>query len=91
MQRSELCRSRRELSNAYLLTKFGFDTAENEPCKDCPLSAYRSPRSALEDRLAKGNKSVEDRLTRMDQSLLEMKQSIGYIVQALEAGKRYDI
>ena len=30
-------------SNAYLLAKFGFDTAENEPCKVCPLSAYRSP------------------------------------------------
>ena len=27
MQRSALCRSRRELSNAYLLAKFGFDTA----------------------------------------------------------------
>ena len=26
-----MCRSRRELSNEYLLTKFGFDTAENEP------------------------------------------------------------
>ena len=26
-----MCRSRRELSNAYLLAKFGFDTAENEP------------------------------------------------------------
>ena len=26
----------------YLLAKFGFDTAENEPCKVCPLSAYRS-------------------------------------------------
>ena len=26
-----MCRSRRELSNAYLLPKFGFDTAENEP------------------------------------------------------------
>ena len=63
-----MCRSRRELSNAYLLAKFGFDTvnhlfvplrylqflkivrstaaaaaAENEPCKVCPLSAYRSP------------------------------------------------
>ena len=25
-----LCRSRRELSNEYLLAKFGFDTAENE-------------------------------------------------------------
>ena len=42
---SALCRSRRELSNEYLLAKFGFDTAENEPCKVCPLSAYRSPRS----------------------------------------------
>ena len=30
-------RSRRELS----LATFGFDTAENEPCKVCPLSAYR--------------------------------------------------
>ena len=33
VQRSSLCRSRRELSNAYLLAKFRFDTAENEPCK----------------------------------------------------------
>ena len=31
MQRSALCRSRRELSNAYFLAKIGFDTAENEP------------------------------------------------------------
>ena len=45
MQRSALCRSRRELSNAYLLAKIGVDTAENEPCKVCPLSVYRSPRS----------------------------------------------
>ena len=37
MQRSALCRSRRELSNAYLLAKFGFDTAENEPCQICPI------------------------------------------------------
>ena len=41
VQRSALCRSRRELSNEYLLAKFGFDTAENEPCKVCPLSVYR--------------------------------------------------
>ena len=33
MQRSALCRSRRELSNQYLLAKFGFDTAEHEPCR----------------------------------------------------------
>ena len=31
-----MCRSRQKLSNAYLLAKFGFDTAENEPCKVCP-------------------------------------------------------
>ena len=37
-----MCRSRRELSNAYLLAKIGVDTAENEPCKVCPLSVYRS-------------------------------------------------
>ena len=40
-----MCRSRRELSNEYLLAKFVFDTAENEPCKVCLLSADRSPRS----------------------------------------------
>ena len=44
VQRSALCRSRRELSNAYFLAKCGFDTAENEPCKVCPLYVYRSPR-----------------------------------------------
>ena len=32
-----LCRSRRELSNACLLAKFGFDTTENEPSKVCPI------------------------------------------------------
>ena len=37
MQRSALCRSRRELSNAYFLAKFGFDTAENEPYQVCPI------------------------------------------------------
>ena len=42
VQRSALCRSRRELSNAYFLAKFGFDTAENEPCEVCPIE--RSPR-----------------------------------------------
>ena len=31
MQRSALCRSRRELSNEYLLAKIDVDTAENEP------------------------------------------------------------
>ena len=31
MQRSALCRSRRELSNEYLLAEISVDTAENEP------------------------------------------------------------
>ena len=43
-----MCRSRRELSNAYFLAKCGFDTAENEPCKVFSLSVYRSPRCVSE-------------------------------------------
>ena len=49
MQSSALCRSRRELSNEYLLAKIGVDTAENEPLEvwgklfniiqSCPYSA----------------------------------------------------
>ena len=35
-----LCRSWQELSNDYLVAKIGFDTAENEPCKLCPLCVY---------------------------------------------------
>ena len=50
-----MCRSRRELSNEYLLAKIGVDTAENEPCKVCPLSAYRSPRSGLGNLASVGN------------------------------------
>ena len=32
--RIALCRSRKELSNEYLLAKYGVDTAENEPLRD---------------------------------------------------------
>ena len=46
MERSALCRSRRELSNADLLAKFGFDTAENEPAKIWPIAARRWASSA---------------------------------------------
>ena len=53
-----MCRSRREHSNAYLLAKFGFDTAENEPFQVCSLSAYRSPRLMNVAELAK--QAVED-------------------------------
>ena len=49
---SALCRSRRELSNAYLLAKFGLHTAENEPCQVCPTprNAAASERSVWPDR-----------------------------------------
>ena len=45
VQRSALCRCRRELSNAYLLSfaKFRFDRAENEPCKVYPIERCSSP------------------------------------------------
>ena len=38
-----MCRSRRKLSNAYLLAKFGFDTAENES----GLPPPQPPRTSL--------------------------------------------
>ena len=47
MQSGVLCRSRRELSHEHFIAKVGFDTAESEPCKVCPLSVYSSPRSLL--------------------------------------------
>ena len=34
------CRSRQELSNEYLLAKFGVDTEENEPLKVCLILPY---------------------------------------------------
>ena len=55
MHRSEWCRSRRELSNAYFLANFGIDTADNEPFQVCPLSAYRSPRFVHGDIAAEGD------------------------------------
>ena len=51
VQRSALCGSRQELSNAYFLTKFHFDTAENEPCQDCPTE--QCSRSARAGRTAR--------------------------------------
>ena len=39
-----MCRSRRELSNAYFLAKIGLDTDENEPCQVCPTEPFpRAP------------------------------------------------
>ena len=55
VQRSALCRSRRELSNEYLLAKIGVDTAENEPLEVwgeifniIPWCPYRSGREEEE-------------------------------------------
>ena len=45
-QRSALCRSRRELSNAYLLANFGFDTAEKKASKVCPIERCRGQLAA---------------------------------------------
>ena len=62
-----MCRSRRELSKAYLLAKFGFDTAENEPSEVCrenfparsPAASARPPRtSAGKGRRAKRYRDV---------------------------------
>ena len=36
------------VSQEYVLAKFGFDTAENEPCKVCRLYAYSSLRYEAE-------------------------------------------
>ena len=53
-----MCRSRRELSNAYLLAKIGVDTAENEPLEvwaensiHYSLHSLVGPRLLLELRL----------------------------------------
>ena len=46
-------RSRRELSNAYLLAKFRFDTAENEPCQVCPISRNAGGRRPDRERIGR--------------------------------------
>ena len=43
VQRSTLCRSRRELSNEYLLDEIGVDTAENEPLEVSQCCVPQSP------------------------------------------------
>ena len=51
MKSSALCRSRQELSNAYLVAKIGFDTAENEPAKKLKLSKKARYCAALRERV----------------------------------------
>ena len=62
VQRSALCKSRLEPSNEHLFAKVGFDTAENEPCEVCPLSAYRSPR-LLVTLMQRASRSMSSRIT----------------------------
>ena len=91
MQRCALCRSRREPSNAYLLAKFGFDTAENEPFQVCPLSAYRSPRyqqSTGYDNGWGGGGELGANLQQIDwsqQQLQAIERTGGEYMQAAEA------
>ena len=54
-----MCRSRRELSNAYLLAKFGFDTAENEPPK--VARGPRQPKRQIEWLAGVQNPQVEEK------------------------------
>ena len=56
--------SRRELSNAYFLAKFGFDTAENEPCEVCPI-----PRNAAA--VPPGGGSRDPRSRRLEEDVVD--------------------
>ena len=47
VQRSALCRSRRELSNTYFFAKVLFDTAENKPCEVCRIPLCTDRRAVL--------------------------------------------
>ena len=63
MQRSAFCRSRRELSNAYLLAKFGFDTAGNEPSKPSKKVSRERPRRFSGDPLLSSQEFPMPRLS----------------------------
>ena len=110
MQRSALCRSRRELSNEYLLAKFGyfsctripgsllfflfvekdwttllacFDTAESEPCKVCPLSAYRSLLQISQVEAISEGEMDADALTTKIQDLQAKRAQLDLDIQSL--------
>ena len=78
VQRTALCRSRRELSNACLLAKFGFDTAENEPCKVC-LTLLRSLKQADGDVVCLQEVRTDCKLS---------KPRAGFIAQKRRTGER---
>ena len=80
MQRSASCRSRRELSNAYFVAKFGFDTAENEPCKvqAAELQAAARPRrrAPTSDRHPERDRGSESSLLFHSNSNCEINSAI---------------
>ena len=53
------CRSRRELSNEYLIAKIGFDTAENEPLKVWGLIQFNIQSSPWSSAAAQAASSCE--------------------------------
>ena len=78
MVQRKKCRSRQELSNEYFLAKFGFDTAENQPRKVCPLSAYRSPRfDDLQD-------TLDDIETRVDGTLDDIETKVDKLERRID-------
>ena len=68
---SALCRSRREFSNAYFLANVGFDTAEEEPCKVCPIEQRRE----RELRAASGERRCAARRSRQRGAPLQLQQA----------------
>ena len=67
MQRSALCRSRRELSNEYLLAKIGVDTAANEPSKVSsliPIQAIQFHIAIPPDSVCEDSEPFQDPLAR---------------------------
>ena len=88
MQRSALSRSRRELSNAYFLAKFGFDTAENEPCQVCLLSALAQipPRCSIAALLPAVSTAATTTVALRGCGLADLDEtSVGALFAALEA------
>ena len=80
-----MCRSRRERSNEYFLAKFGFDTAENEPYKVCPLSAYRPHRSdGIVDMLEKLKDKFEEERNTCEKEEMEKKHAYQMMMQDLQ-------
>ena len=63
-------RSQRELSNAYFLAKTGFDTAENEPSKVCPIAAPFRVRSGTDRIVQAMDKHVDTHVAVLNEDAL---------------------